>query len=77
MIALYGVEVETLRRRDPGLYRSLWLFRHRAMDRHAYETKRGIEAVLKPIVSQKMDGNWFMHITETHDQYLYARDLGG
>ena len=77
MIALYGIGVDAMRSRDPNLYGSLWLFRHRAMDRHAYETKRGIEAVLKPAFHQKLDASWYSHITETKDQADFAQDMGG
>jgi hypothetical protein len=77
MIALYGIAVDSMRRKNPSLYNALWLFRYRAMDRHAYETKRGIEAVMKPAIGQRMDAWWFSHVTETKDQAEYAQDMGG
>lgn len=75
MIALYGCDVESIRRSDYSLYVALWLFRERSLIRKSTQVQHGIRAMLNPMFGKPMDDDWYRHVTETEDQAVVARDL--
>lgn len=75
MIALYGGDVETIRKNNYSLYVALWIHRERSLVRKSLAVTNGLRAVVTPLFGKQMEDSWFAHITETDAQAIYAKEI--